>query len=79
MTLPIETVRILLERELDAFTREIEAYPDDASTFATPPGVRTPPARSRYTSQEISSTSSAIASAERATRATAMPSSRSGV
>ena len=39
MTLPIETVRVLLERELDAFTREIEAYPDDESTFATPAGV----------------------------------------
>ena len=39
MTLPIETVRVLLERELDAFTREIEAYPNDESTFATPPGI----------------------------------------
>jgi uncharacterized damage-inducible protein DinB len=39
MTLPIDTIRVLLERELDAFTREIEAYPDDASVFATPPGV----------------------------------------
>jgi uncharacterized damage-inducible protein DinB len=39
MTLPIETVRVLLERELDAFTREIEAYPNDDSVFATPGGV----------------------------------------
>jgi hypothetical protein len=39
MTLPIETVRVLLERELDAFTREIEAYPTDDSVFATPPGI----------------------------------------
>jgi len=39
MTFPIETVRVLLERELDAFTREIEAYPNDESAFATPPGV----------------------------------------
>jgi uncharacterized damage-inducible protein DinB len=39
MTLPIETVRVLLEREIDAFTREIEAYPTDDSVFATPPGI----------------------------------------
>jgi uncharacterized damage-inducible protein DinB len=39
MTLPIDTVRALLDRELDAFTREIEAYPNDDSVFATPPGI----------------------------------------
>ncbi len=39
MSLPIETIRILLERELDAFAREIQAYPTDESVFATPPGV----------------------------------------
>src|SRR3954470_10024970 len=39
MTLPIETIRVLFERELDAFVREIEAYPNDESVFATPPGI----------------------------------------
>jgi uncharacterized damage-inducible protein DinB len=39
MTLPIEAVRVLFEREIDAFTREIEAYPTDDAVFATPPGI----------------------------------------
>jgi uncharacterized damage-inducible protein DinB len=39
MTLPIETIRVLLERELDTFIREIESYPTDDSVFATPAGI----------------------------------------
>ena len=79
MTLPIETVRVLFERELDAFTREIEAYPMTTASSRRRPASRTPRARSRCTLPEISSSSSAIGSADRATCATAMPNSRRAV
>ena len=39
MTLPINSIRIMFERELAALKREIEAYPDDASVWAIPPGI----------------------------------------
>jgi hypothetical protein len=35
----IDTVRRLIERELESFKREINAFPDDASIWTTPPGV----------------------------------------
>lgn len=39
MTPPIDTIRLLLERELDSFKREIEAYPNDDAVFTTPTGI----------------------------------------
>lgn len=39
MTLPISTLHILFERDLEGLKREIEAYPNDETVWATPPGV----------------------------------------
>jgi uncharacterized damage-inducible protein DinB len=39
MTIPIDTLRLLLDRDLESLKREIEAYPDDAAIWATPPGI----------------------------------------
>jgi hypothetical protein len=36
---PPDTLRLLLERELRAVRRELEAYPDDASVWRTVPGL----------------------------------------
>ena len=39
MTIFTDIIRLLLERELESFKREINAFPDDASVWATPAGV----------------------------------------
>ena len=39
MTLPIDTLHHLLERDLESLKREIDAYPSDESIWATPAGI----------------------------------------
>ena len=39
MTLPIDPLRTMLERELESIKREIEAYPSDESVWAMPAGI----------------------------------------
>ena len=39
MTLPIDPLRTMLERELESIKREIDAYPNDESVWATPAGI----------------------------------------
>jgi hypothetical protein len=38
----IDDVRMMLERELGAFQREIELFPDDELLWKTPPGIMNP-------------------------------------
>ena len=39
MTLPIDTLHLLLERDLESLKREIDAYPSEESIWATPAGI----------------------------------------
>ena len=37
-----EIINVLIQRELRAFKRELEAYPDEASVWSTPAGISNP-------------------------------------